>query len=132
MTRVSRSGSFGHVVMSSRMAVGVFPGSDRPRLQIGMTVQVELPGFHKKRDEATIDAIGSQVIGPDEARRSLGDPIGDALPISGSVVIVHAHLAAHTFEASGKAYEFHDGMLGKAEVRVDEQSLLRALLPKGE
>lgn len=114
------------------VVVGVFPGSDRPRLETGMTVQIDLPGFHKKREEATIDAIGSQVIGPDEARRSLGDPIGDALPIAGPVVIVHAHLSAHTFEASGRAYEFHDGMLGKAEVRVDQESLLRALLPKGE
>ncbi|HEX3760631.1 MAG TPA: HlyD family efflux transporter periplasmic adaptor subunit [Kofleriaceae bacterium] len=114
------------------VVVGVFPGPDRPRLETGMTLQIELPGFHKKREEATIDAIGSQVIGPDEARRSLGDPIGDALPISGPVVIVHAHLPAHTFEASGRAYEFHDGMLGKAEVRVDEESLLRALLPKGD
>lgn len=114
------------------VVIGVFPGSDRPRLETGMTVQIDLPGFHKKREEAMIDAIGSQVIGPDEARRSLGDPIGDALPITGPVVIVHAHLSAHTFEASGRAYEFHDGMLGKAEVRVDEQSLLRALLPKGD
>jgi biotin carboxyl carrier protein len=112
--------------------VALLPGFDRPRLEIGMTVQIELPGYHKKREEAVIDSIGSQVVGPDEARRSLGDPIGDALPISGPVVIVRAHLATRTFEAEGREYEFHDGMLGKAEVRVDQQTLLRALLPGGE
>ena len=109
--------------------VALLPGFDRPRLEIGMTLQIELPGYHKQREAAVIDAIGSQVIGPEEARKSLGDPIADALPISGPVVIVRAHLAARTFEAGGRAYTFHDGMLGKAEVRVDHESVLRALLP---
>jgi len=109
--------------------VAVLPGRDLPRLAIGMTLQIDLPGYHKQREEAVIDAIGSQVIGPEEARRSLGDPIGDALPITGSVVLVHAHLAARTFEASGREYAFHDGMVGKAEVKVDHDRLLRVLLP---
>lgn len=113
--------------------VALLPGFDRPRLEVGMTLQIELPGYHKKREAAVIDAIGSQVIGPEEARKSLGDPIGDALPITGSVVIVRAHLTTRTFEADGRQYAFHDGMLGKAEVRVDHESLLRALfLGNGE
>lgn len=113
--------------------VGLLPGFDRPRLEVGMTLQIELPGYHKKREEAVIDAIGSQVIGPEEARKSLGDPIGDALPVAGPVVIIRAHLTARTFEAGGREYTFHDGMLGKAEVKVDHESLLRVLLPgKGE
>jgi biotin carboxyl carrier protein len=109
--------------------VALLPGLDRPRLAIGMTLQIELPGYHKAREAAVIDAIGSQVIGPEEARRALGDPIGDALPITGPVVIVRAHLTTRTFEAGGREYAFHDGMLGKAEVRVDHETLLRALLP---
>jgi membrane fusion protein (multidrug efflux system) len=109
--------------------VALLPGFDRPRLEVGMTLQIELPGYHKKREAAVIDAIGSQVIGPEEARKSLGDPIGDALPITGPVVIVRAHLTTRTFEAGGREYAFHDGMLGKAEVKVDHVSLLRVLLP---
>jgi membrane fusion protein (multidrug efflux system) len=109
--------------------VALLPGFDRPRLAVGMTLQIELPGYHKTREEAVIDTIGSQVIGPEEARKSLGDPIGDALPITGPVVIVRAHLTARTFEAGGRAYAFHDGMVGKAEVRVDHERLLRVLLP---
>jgi hypothetical protein len=43
-------------------------------------------------------------------------------------VIVRAHLTVRTPGAGGRAYELHDGMLGKAEVKVDHQSLLRVLL----
>jgi len=114
------------------VVVAVLPGTDRPRLATGMTVQLELPGYHGKRAEATIDAIDTQIVGPDEARRSLGDPIGDALPIHGPVVIVHAHLMTTTFEADGRQFELHDGMLGKAEVRVSQRSLLSALLGRGD
>ena len=107
--------------------VALLPGSDRPRLEPGMTLQLELSGRHNPREQAVIDAIDSQVIGPEEARKRLGDPIGDALPANGPVVIVRAHLTARP-AAGGRAYELHDGMLGKAEVVVDHQSLLRVLL----
>jgi membrane fusion protein (multidrug efflux system) len=82
-----------------------------------------------KREHAVIDSIGSQVIGPEEARRSLGPQIGDALPLSGPVVLVRGHLPARTFESGGREYAFYDGMIGKAEVRVDSDRLLRLLLP---
>jgi hypothetical protein len=111
--------------------VALMPGFDRPRLAVGMIVQVELPGYRTKRQQAVVDYVASQVVGPDEARRSLGDPIGDALPIQGPVVIVRAHLTTRTFEAEGREYELHDGMLGKAEIKVDHKSLLRTLLPMG-
>jgi membrane fusion protein (multidrug efflux system) len=109
--------------------VAVLPGIDRPRLAAGMTLQIELAGYHSRREQAVIDSIGSQVIGPEEARRSLGAQIGDALPISGPVVLVRGHLPARTFEAGGREYAFYDGMIGKAEVRVDSDRLLRLLLP---
>jgi biotin carboxyl carrier protein len=108
--------------------VALLPGLDRPRLQVGMTLQIELSGDRKQREEAVIDAIGAQVIGPEEARKRLGDPIGDALPVTGPVVIVRAHLTGRTSAAGGRTDELHDGMLGKAEVKVDHQSLLRVLL----
>jgi membrane fusion protein (multidrug efflux system) len=109
--------------------VAVLPGIDRPRLAGGMTLQIEFAGYHARREQAVIDSIGSQVIGPEEARRSLGAQIGDALPISGPVVLVRGHLPARTFEAGGREYAFYDGMVGKAEVRVDSDRLLRLLLP---
>lgn len=109
--------------------VAVLPGVDRPRLSAGMTLQIEFAGYHVKREHAVIDSIGSQVIGPEEARRSLGPQIGDALPLSGPVVLVRGHLPARTFESGGREYAFYDGMIGKAEVRVDSDRLLRLLLP---
>jgi membrane fusion protein (multidrug efflux system) len=107
--------------------VALLPGFDRPRLAVGMTLQIDLPGYHKKREEAVIETIGSQVIGPEEARKSLGAQIGDALPITGPVVLVRAQLSTRTFEARGREYEFHDGMVGKVEVKVDHESLLSLL-----
>jgi membrane fusion protein (multidrug efflux system) len=109
--------------------VAVLPGIDRPRLAAGMTLQIEFAGYRARREQAVIDSIGTQVIGPDEARRSLGAQIGDALPIAGPVVLVRGHLPARTFEAGGHEYAFYDGMVGKAEVRVETDRLLRLLLP---
>jgi membrane fusion protein (multidrug efflux system) len=109
--------------------VALLPGHDRPRLEVGMALQIGLSGYRAKRQQAVIDEIDSQAIGPEEARKRLGDPIGDALPVTGPVVIVRAHLTARAFEAGGRTYEFHDGMLGKADVELDHQSLLRVLLP---
>ena len=108
--------------------VALLPGSDRPRLAAGMTLQLELSGHHDRREQAVIDAVGSQVIGQDEARKRLGDPIGDALSFTGPVVIVRAHLTDPTSGAGGRPYELHDGMLGRAEVKLDRQSLLGVLL----
>jgi len=38
-------------------------------------------------------------------------------------------VAAELLTHRGREYAFHDGMLGKAEVKVDHEILLRALLP---
>ena len=110
----------------------LLPGYDRPRLQVGMEMQIELPGFRAKRATAVIDWIGTQVVGPEEARRAIGGPVGDGVVIPTTVVVVKAHLNQTTFEAEGREFELHDGMQGKAEVRVDRKSLLRTLLPASE
>ncbi len=111
--------------------VALMPGFDRPRLAVGMVIQIELPGYRTTRQRAVVDYVANQVVGPDEARRSLGGAIGDALPVGGPVVIVRAHLSSRTFEAEGREYEFHDGMMGKAEIKVDHKSLLHTLQPMG-
>src|SRR5262249_14103497 len=46
--------------------VALLPGSDRPRLEAGMTLQLELSGHHRQRAQAVIDAIDAQVIGREE------------------------------------------------------------------
>lgn len=109
--------------------IALLPGSDRPRLRPGMELQFKIPGYEKTNEKATISEVGQEVIGPQEARRYVGDKIADALSIQGSVVIVRAALPSRTFEARDKVYRFHDGMPAKAEVSVRRRPVLVALVP---
>ena len=77
----------------------------------------------------TVESIGDEVVGPAEAKRFLGPGIGDAVPLTGSVVFVTARLPAPSFEADGRTYAYHDGILGTAEVRVRSEKVLFALVP---
>lgn len=112
--------------------IALLPGGDRPELRAGMELRLALDGHRASEIRAVIDEVGSQVIGPHEARRTLGVGIGDALPIAGPVVVVHARLERSTFESSGEELPLHDGMLGAAEVEVDSRRLITALLPGGD
>lgn len=107
------------------------PGSDRPRLRAGMRAQVELLGFTKTRDVASIIDVGRDVMGAAEARRSLGPEIADALRLApdGSYVLVKARLPDRTFRTSRRVYHYHQGMPAKAEVRVESKRFLVTLLP---
>jgi hypothetical protein len=49
--------------------------------------------------------------------------------LTGPVVRVSARLAGDTFEADGRVRRFHDGMWGRAEVRVRSERVLVALVP---
>src|SRR5690606_9249242 len=79
------------------------PGSDRPRLRPGQTLQIELLGYQKTREQATIREVGRNIIGAAEAKRSLGAEVADALKIApeGSYVLVKAKLPRRTFRAKG-------------------------------
>jgi len=48
------------------------------------------------------------------------------VPFTGSVVFVTARLPAPSFEADGRTYAYHDGILGTAEVRVRSEKILFA------
>jgi membrane fusion protein (multidrug efflux system) len=109
--------------------VALLPGADRPQLRAGMTVRLELPGYRYAYQTLTIDRVGTEVVGPGEARRVLGQQLADAVAISGSVVVVRGRLASREFEAGGKRYRFHDGMQARAEVRVRSRTILATLIP---
>ena len=110
--------------------IALLPGSDRPRLHPGMTLQLALAGYSKVREAARITEVGAEVIGPTEARRYLGDQVGDTLPIAGPVVVVRARLPGRTFDAAGRTYSFHDGMPGLGEVQTESRSFLSTLIAK--
>ena len=65
------------------VVIALLPGQDRPRLRVGMKLQVALKGFIKPREQVVITEVGSEVIGPNEARRALGATFGDAVTLTG-------------------------------------------------
>jgi biotin carboxyl carrier protein len=107
----------------------MLPGTFRPLLKPGMPVRLELEGYRFAYQQLRIDAVGEQVVSPNEALRYLGPGDGDALELKGPVVIVEAGLLSNTFQLEGKRYRYHDGMQGLAEVRVRSEKILFTLAP---
>jgi membrane fusion protein (multidrug efflux system) len=109
--------------------IAVVPGNFRPRLQPGMPLRVEIAGYAHAYAEVAIETIGDQVVGPTEIRRFLPADLAETLSISGPVVLVTASLSSRSFSAEGRSYDYYDGMLGRAEVRVGSRSVLFSLVP---
>jgi multidrug resistance efflux pump len=109
--------------------IALIPGEYRPMLKPGMPLRLELTGYRYAYQELVVETVGEEVVGPGEARRFLGDEIADAVQLTGPVVRVSARLTGNTFEADGRVRRFHDGMWGRAEVRVRSERVLVALVP---
>ena len=109
--------------------IALLPGTDRPRIRPGMTLQFKIPGYEKTNEKIRITEVGQEVIGPQEASRYVGGKIADALTIKGPVVIVRAKLPTRTFESRDKIFTYHDGMTAQAEVSVRRRRVLVALIP---
>lgn len=108
--------------------VAVFPGHYRPLIQLGMPIRLELQGYRFAYQQLKVDALTDEVFGPLEARRLLG-PGGDSIPLDGPVVLVYARLPSATFESDDRTYDYHDGISGRAEIRVRSERLLATLIP---
>ena len=109
--------------------IALLPGEDRPQLAPGMALRLELAGYRYAYQTLVIDSVSSDVIAPNEARRVLGSEVAESMHLGGPVVVVRGRLASEGFEADGRNYRYHDGMLGTAEVRVDEERIVYALVP---
>jgi membrane fusion protein (multidrug efflux system) len=107
--------------------IALLPGGDRPRLRPGQRMRLELHGFRHTYQDLTVEVVAAEAMGPEEARRYLGR-IADDVAVRGPVVIVRATLPAD-FVADGAAYRYVDGMSGVAEVEIDSERILEALLP---
>jgi len=110
-------------------AVVLLPGRYRPQLRPGMAMRMELEGYGYAYQHLTVDSVGDQIVGPDEAKRYLGEEVADAVHFEGPVVLVSARLPARTFRAGGRTFEYHGGMWGSAEVEVRSERILFTLLP---
>ncbi|QRK07531.1 HlyD family efflux transporter periplasmic adaptor subunit [Archangium violaceum] len=109
--------------------VALLPGGYRPRLEPGNPLRVELHGFSHEYQTLTIDSVGDQVIGPAEVRRYLGPDSGDALQLSGPMVLVRARIDSPTFTVRGRTFNYFDGMLARADARVRTERILVTLIP---
>jgi membrane fusion protein (multidrug efflux system) len=114
---------------SRPMVVVFLPGQYRPLLKRGMPLRLEVQGYRYAYQHLTVDSVGDEVVGPAEARRSLGEVLGDSVQFTGPVVKVEAHLPSNTFEAEGKTRGYHDGMVAQAEVRIRSERVLVTLIP---
>jgi len=106
------------------------PGKDRPRLRVGMKLQVELVGYTKVRELVEITSVGTEVIGGNEAARYVGAEIADTLKQlqGGSFVIVKARLPS-TFKTDRKTHRYYHGMPATTEVKIQSKPFLVSLLP---
>jgi biotin carboxyl carrier protein/CheY-like chemotaxis protein len=108
--------------------VAFLPGSDRPRIRLHQPLRITLPGYRGANVSSKITAISADVIGAQQAKAKYLDHLGDSLPMSGTVVVVQGMLPP-TFEADGKTYELHDGMIGRAEVQLESKTVLETAIP---
>lgn len=109
--------------------VALLPGHYRPLLRQGAPLRVELNGFSYAYQRLTIDSIAEDVIGPNEARKFLGQEVSDALVLRGPVVIIKADLPSRSFRSGARQYAFHEGLQGTAEARLRSERLILTLLP---
>jgi membrane fusion protein (multidrug efflux system) len=107
----------------------LLPGEDRPQLAPGMSLRFELAGYRYAYRTLTIDSVSSDVLSPGEAKRTLGPEVAEDLPLTGPVVLVKAKLPTADFEADGRTFHYHDGMIGAADVRVRSERIVFALIP---
>ncbi len=114
---------------SAYSVVALVPGQYRPMLKTGMMLRFQLDGYPHVYSHLAIESIGDEAVGPTEVRRYLGEEVGDALAVQGSLVLVRARLKDRTFVFDGKAYRYYDGIPGKADISVRSTRLIVLLFP---
>jgi multidrug efflux pump subunit AcrA (membrane-fusion protein) len=107
----------------------LLPGRYRPLLRAGDILRFHVDGFHHLTHELVIDRVGEQIVGPSEAARFVGRDLADAFSISGPVVLVQARLPHRHFSMDGQRYDFANGMYGKAEAVVRNETIAFAFVP---
>lgn len=109
--------------------IALLPGEDRPQLAPGMTIRLELTGYRYAYQSIVIESTSSDIIAPAEARRVIGAEVAEGMRLGGPVVIARGRIPNPSFEADGRTFTYHDGMLGTAEVQIRDERILFALVP---
>ena len=108
--------------------IALLPGHFLPQVRAGMPLRLELSGYKYAYQTLTVESVAEEVIGPTEAQRLLG-PHSDTILVEGPVVFAYARIGSRQFESNRQEYDLHDGMSGIAEVRVQQERVLFALVP---
>lgn len=107
------------------------PGKDRPRLQPGKDLQVEIVGYTKSREHAKISYVSPEAFGGREAAKVVGGALADSIKLAEGqqYVWVRAKLPGKTFKTQNNKWFYHHGMPVKAEVKLSEKPFIVTLLP---
>lgn len=109
--------------------IAVLPGEYRPLLRRGMKMRLKLRGFPYFYHDVHIDAVGDEVVGPNEVRRALGTTVADTFTPQGAFVLVEGHLSEREFVFDGRRLAYFDGMQGTTEVAVRSERIIVTLMP---
>ena len=107
----------------------LLPGQYRPMLRRGMSMRVEIVGFQYSYQNVVIESVSDDVVGPSEMRRYLGQELGDALQVTGPVVLVRARLPSRGFSSENRRFSYYSGIPARADARVRTESILVTLIP---
>ncbi|MEM8930844.1 MAG: GAF domain-containing protein, partial [Acidobacteriota bacterium] len=115
---------------SSRSLVALLPGEYRPQIEVGATIRFEVAGYRYAYQTLEVERLGKKVVSGAAAEQLLGPEVAGSLTLPpGPVFVVHARLPDATFSTWSDDYDFYDGMVGTARVRVREAPILLQLVP---
>ena len=100
-----------------------------PQVRPGSVMRFEVTGYRYAYQDLTVTSVGTQVIGPREVQRYLGEEIGDTVSLTGPLVLVDAAPRSCRFDVDGQSFEMHHGMSGSAQLRVRSERAIVALVP---
>lgn len=114
---------------SGNELIALLPGANAPQIRPGMPLVLKIQGYADSHETIPIEKVAGEVVGPHEAARYIGRESTDALDVTGPIVIVSAFLPHTKFEADGRSLNYHDGMVGEAEVSIRKERMILSVIP---
>lgn len=106
--------------------IAFLPGQYQPVLHAGQTARFSLEGAPFEYTDVVIQSVSNEVVAAEEARRFLA--LSDAVTLDGPVTIVHGTLP-RSFSSRGEVLRYTQGLTGRVEVRVREESIALTMFP---
>jgi len=116
-------------VSATDQVIALLPGSYAPQIRAGMPLVLRVDGYPQSREVVDITGVSPDLVGPSDAARYVGRRVADTLALNGSILIVRTSLKKRTFESGGELLPYQDGMVAHADVSVQREPLILALMP---